>query len=58
MPTLLNQVPRTARRYEDARLVSVPLDALEPGDRLLVASGEAVPTDGLVVELCRRMGDG
>jgi len=49
MSTLLNQVPRTARRYEEARLVSVPLDALGPGDRLLVASGEAVPTDGLVV---------
>jgi len=49
MSALLNQVPRTARRYKDERLVSVPLDALEPGDRLLVASGEAVPTDGLVV---------
>ena len=46
---LLNHVPRTARRYRDGQRDSVPLDAVQPGDRLLVASGEAIPVDGRVV---------
>ncbi len=45
---LLSHVPRTARRYEDGQIVSVPLDAVQPGDRLLVASGETIPVDGRV----------
>jgi heavy metal translocating P-type ATPase len=48
MSVLLSHVPRTARRYEGAGLVAVPLEAVRPGDRLLVANGESVPTDGLV----------
>ncbi len=45
---LLSHVPRTARRYQDGQLVSVPLEAVQPDDRLLVASGEAIPVDGRV----------
>ncbi|MDE2200970.1 MAG: heavy metal translocating P-type ATPase [Rhodospirillales bacterium] len=46
MSALLNHVPRSARRYRDGQIESVPLEAVGPGDRLLVASGEAIPTDG------------
>ena len=45
---LLSHVPRTARRYEDGQIVAVPLEAVQPGDRLLVANGEAIPVDGRV----------
>ena len=45
---LLERVPRTARRYLTAGLETVQLDAVAPGDRLLVASGDLVPVDGTV----------
>jgi heavy metal translocating P-type ATPase len=49
MSALLSRAPRTANRYEGANnLVQIPLDRIRPGDRLLVRSGEAVPTDGVV----------
>jgi heavy metal translocating P-type ATPase len=43
---LLERAPRTARRLENGELVVVPVDALAPGDRALVATGEIVPADG------------
>ena len=46
MSALLGRAPRTANRYEGTEIIQVPLDQIEPGDRLLVRSGEAVPTDG------------
>ncbi|WP_307059799.1 heavy metal translocating P-type ATPase [Ancylobacter vacuolatus] len=46
MSALLARVPRTASRYENGRLAEVALDALRPGDRLLVRRGEVVPVDG------------
>jgi heavy metal translocating P-type ATPase len=46
---LLERAPRTARRYRDQALETVPLDAVMPGDLLLVAPGELVPVDGVVV---------
>ncbi len=51
MRALLDLRPRTARRLAgeaDAVGEDVPLDAVSPGDRLLVRPGERVPVDGVV----------
>lgn len=48
---LLGLVPKTARRVTDnGREEDVPLDQVQPGDRLRVRPGEKVPVDGVVVE--------
>jgi heavy metal translocating P-type ATPase len=44
----LERVPRTARRYRTDGLETVQLEAVAPGDRLLVAAGDLVPVDGMV----------
>ncbi|WP_343080264.1 heavy metal translocating P-type ATPase [Ostreiculturibacter nitratireducens] len=48
MHDLLSRVPRTAMRHQDGGLEEVPLDAVEPGDRLLIRRGDVVPVDGTV----------
>ncbi|HEV2450522.1 MAG TPA: heavy metal translocating P-type ATPase [Streptosporangiaceae bacterium] len=48
LSALLARAPKTARRYRGTVLESVPLDAVAVGDRLLVASGDLVPVDGIV----------
>ncbi|HQT76869.1 MAG: heavy metal translocating P-type ATPase [Rhodospirillales bacterium 20-64-7] len=48
MSALLSRVPRTASRYRDSQLETIPLASIAPGDRLLVRAGEAVPVDGFV----------
>jgi heavy metal translocating P-type ATPase len=45
---LLERAPRTARRYRDGTLETVPADQVVAGDLLLVAPGELVPVDGTV----------
>ena len=50
MTALLARVPRSAVRYRDGRLEEVGLDAIEPGDRLLLRKGDVVPVDGSVIE--------
>ncbi len=46
LSALLARAPRTARRYRDGSLQTVPLDEVVAGDLLLVASGDVVPVDG------------
>ena len=48
MTALLSRAPRTAVRHRDGTLEEVGLDAVEPGDRLLVRRGDVVPVDGAV----------
>ena len=45
---LLARAPRTARRYRGGSLETVPLEAIEIGDDLLVAPGDVLPVDGAV----------
>jgi len=48
---LLGLTPKTARRIrEDGSEEDVPLDQVQPGDRLRVRPGEKVPVDGVVIE--------
>ena len=48
MSALLSRVPRTATRHRDGALEEVPLDAIAPGDRLLIRQGDVAPVDGTV----------
>jgi heavy metal translocating P-type ATPase len=45
---LLERAPRVVHRYEDGHLTEPSLEAVRPGDRLLVKPGEIVPVDGLL----------
>jgi len=48
---LLGMAPKTARRVrEDGGEEDVPLEEVQPGDRLRVRPGEKVPVDGVVIE--------
>jgi heavy metal translocating P-type ATPase len=49
MTALLARVPRSALRQRNGRLEEVALDAIEPGDRLVIRKGDVVPVDGAVV---------
>ncbi len=48
MTALLSRVPRTAHRHGADGLEEVPIEAIMPGDRLLIRQGDALPVDGLV----------
>ena len=48
MRDLLSRVPRSATRHRDGGLEEVPLDAIAPGDRLLIRQGDVVPVDGRI----------
>ncbi|GAA4039141.1 heavy metal translocating P-type ATPase [Nonomuraea soli] len=47
---LQERAPRTARRYTGGVPYEIEAAQVRPGDLLLVASGEMVPADGVVVE--------
>ena len=48
---LLGLAPKTARRVsEDGTETDVPLEQIQPGDRLRVRPGEKIPVDGAVLE--------
>lgn len=48
MRDLLSRVPRTATRHRNGGLEEVALDAIAPGDRLLIRQGDIVPVDGRI----------
>ena len=48
MRALLSRVPRLATRYVDGSLEDVPLEAIEPGNKLLIRQGDVVPVDGTI----------
>src|SRR6266513_2656734 len=47
---LLDLTPKTARVLRDGREEDIPLEQVQPGDRLRVRPGERVPVDGVVIE--------
>jgi Cu+-exporting ATPase len=47
---LLDLSPKTARVLRDGNEQDIPLDQVEPGDRLRVRPGEKIPVDGVVLE--------
>ncbi len=48
MHALLSRVPRTSTRCRNGGLEEVALDAIEPGDRLLIRQGDVLPVDGTI----------
>jgi heavy metal translocating P-type ATPase len=48
MTALLARVPRTAVRHRNGALEQIAIEAIVPGDRLVVRRGDVVPTDGTV----------
>jgi heavy metal translocating P-type ATPase len=49
LTALLARAPRTAHRYAGAAMETVPVDTIQPGDRLLITAGEVLPVDGVVL---------
>ncbi len=48
---LLDLAPKTARKIDlEGNVAEVPVAQLKPGDRVVLKPGDAVPTDGSVVE--------
>lgn len=45
---LRSMLPATVRRLRDGQEEAVPIEAIQPGDRLRVRPGERIPVDGLV----------
>jgi len=48
--TLLDLQPPTARVIRGGQELDLPVEAVVPGDRVLVRPGEKVPVDGVIVE--------
>jgi heavy metal translocating P-type ATPase len=47
---LLERAPRVAQRRVGHRLEEVPVDELQPGDLVVVRTGEVIPVDGTVAD--------
>ena len=48
MTALLGHVPHTAVRHRDGQLENILIEAIVPGDRLLIRRGDVIPVDGTV----------
>ena len=48
MTALLSRVPRNAVLHCNGELMTIPIDGLAVGDRLLIPQGDVVPVDGVV----------
>ncbi len=46
---LLERAPRIAHRRREGEVEEVPVDALRPGDVVIVRAGEVIPVDGVAV---------
>lgn len=46
---LINLGAKSANVLRDGSEVQVPIDAVQPGDVLIVRPGEKIPTDGVVI---------
>jgi len=53
MSALLARTPREARRYAAHGTETVPIEAVQPGDRLLIRRGEVLPVDGVAAVAVR-----
>jgi heavy metal translocating P-type ATPase len=50
LSSLLKRAPRTAHRLREGTLETIPVDAVEVGDLLIIKEGDVVPVDGVVTE--------
>jgi Cu+-exporting ATPase len=48
--SLLGLAPKTARKVSESLETDIPLEQVQPGDRLRVRPGERIPVDGVVLE--------
>lgn len=48
--SLLEHAPKRAHRYSGTELEEVDAELIEPGDRLMIRSGEVIPADCLITE--------
>ena len=48
LSALLARAPRTAHRHAGDAIETVAVEGVRPGDRLLIATGEVLPVDGMV----------
>ncbi len=49
LEALLSRLPRQAWRLRDGRAECIPIEAVQPGDRLRLSAHEPVPVDGTLV---------
>lgn len=49
LKSLVDRAPRVAHRRSASAVEDVPIDAIKPGDDVLVRAGEIVPVDGVIV---------
>lgn len=47
---LLEKSPTHATKKEDGHYIEISVDEINPGDEILIKSGEIIPVDGIVIE--------